>query len=200
MASVDMSLVFRIINCVVAAFMVIGGIGTIIREGFPNFITGIFCIIFGVITAVFEFRLPSQITQFASFMFSFLGRGLFYIFIGCISLNYGALAIASGVIVIVVGVVYTVLHFVPGVQAPSNMQRSAFEESLGYSTRPLEQGGSYPGGGAAYNNGSYPSGGAAYNNGSYSTPATDVGHGSPGSYGGSFPTKTYVSDGPGPTV
>ncbi|KAI9261610.1 hypothetical protein BDA99DRAFT_511898 [Phascolomyces articulosus] len=165
MASVDFSLVFRIIIC------------TIIR-GFPNFITNIF----------FFLQCEFLIIEYM------LGC------IGCISSNYGALAIASGVIVNVVGVAYTVLHFVPGVQAPSNMQRSAFEESLGYSTRPLEQGGSYPGGGVAYNNGSYPNGGAAYNNGSYSTPATDVGHGAPGSYGGSFPTKTYVSDGPGPTV
>lgn len=32
--------------------------------------------IFGIMTAVFEFRLPPVITQFASFMFSFLGRGI----------------------------------------------------------------------------------------------------------------------------
>lgn len=32
-------------------------------------------------TAVFEFRLPAVITQFASFMFSFLGRGVCEYFI-----------------------------------------------------------------------------------------------------------------------
>ncbi|KAI9492583.1 COPI associated protein-domain-containing protein [Zychaea mexicana] len=161
---VDISLVFRVINCIVAAFMVVGAVGKIISVGFPNFITGIFCIIFGIVTAVFEFRLPAQVTQYASFMFSFLGRGLFYIFIGCITLNYEALTIASGVIIIVVGVAYVVLHFVPGIQAPINMQKSAFEESLGYSTRPTDEGGVNPSG-ASYNAGSYP-------------------------------TKTYVSDGP----
>ena len=31
MQSIDISLVFRVINCVAAAFMAIGGIGTIIR-------------------------------------------------------------------------------------------------------------------------------------------------------------------------
>ena len=102
-------------------------------------------------------------------------------------MNYGALAIAAGVIVIVIGIVYCVLHFVPGVQAPSNMQRSAFEESLGYSTRPLDQGGAYPAG-------SSPA--ATYNTGSYNAPATDVGHGA-GQYSSEpYPTKTYVSDGP----
>jgi hypothetical protein len=32
--------------------------------------------LFGIMTAVFEFRLPGVITQFASFMFSFMGRGI----------------------------------------------------------------------------------------------------------------------------
>ena len=102
-------------------------------------------------------------------------------------MNYGALAIAAGVIVIVIGIVYCVLHFVPGVQAPSNMQRSAFEESLGYSTRPLDQGGAFPAG-------SSPAG--TYNSRSYNTPVTDAAHGT-GQYNSeSYPTKTYVSDGP----
>ncbi|KAI8144298.1 COPI associated protein-domain-containing protein [Fennellomyces sp. T-0311] len=163
----DISLVFRVVNIVAAACMVIGGVGTIIEGGFPNFIQGIFCIIFGVVTGVFEFRLPGMITQYASFMFSFLGRGIFYIFIGCITLNYHAITIACGVIVIVIGAAYVVLNFISNVQAPSNMQKAAFEESLGYSTRPYDEGGANP-------SGSYP----------------------PPQSAGSYPTKTYVSDGP----
>ncbi|KAL0080079.1 Golgi apparatus membrane protein TVP15, partial [Phycomyces blakesleeanus] len=96
---VDISLVFRVINIVVAVFMIIGAVATIIDGGFPNFIQGIFCILLGLMTAVFEFKLPGQVTQFASFMFSFLGRGIFYIFVGGITLGYKGLSIASGVIV-----------------------------------------------------------------------------------------------------
>ncbi|KAI7872789.1 COPI associated protein-domain-containing protein [Spinellus fusiger] len=110
--------------------MVIGGVATIITGGFPQFIRGIFCIVFGIIVFVFEFRLPPVITQHVSYMFSFLGRGLFYIFIGCIILNEILLAIASGVIVALAGVAYSILQFMPFVQPPINMRREAFDDSL----------------------------------------------------------------------
>ncbi|KAI9322689.1 COPI associated protein-domain-containing protein [Dichotomocladium elegans] len=141
--AIDSSLIFRVINIVVAAFMIVGGVATIIQEGFPNFIQGIFCIIFGAITLVFEFRLPKQITRYASFMFSFLGRGIFYIFIGGITLNYGGLSIACGAIVLAVGIVYCILEFIPNIQPPSNMEREAFENSLGYHTKPADAGGHF---------------------------------------------------------
>ncbi|KAI8378662.1 COPI associated protein-domain-containing protein [Choanephora cucurbitarum] len=129
------SVIFRVANIVVAAFMIIGGVMTCFAGGFPNFIQGIFVILFGIMTALFEFRLPAIVSQYASFMFSFMGRGLFYLFIGCITLNYGALAIASGVIVAASGIAYVVLHFLKSIEAPSNMQKRAFEEAVGYSTQ-----------------------------------------------------------------
>ncbi|KAI9488115.1 COPI associated protein-domain-containing protein [Zychaea mexicana] len=128
--NVNHSLVFRIINIIVACFMIIGGVCTIITGGFPQFIRGIYCIVFGVVVFLFEFRLPSIITQHASFLFSFIGRGIFYIFIGCIILNYLPLAIASGVIVAVFGVAYVILQFIPGIEAPSNMKRQALDDSM----------------------------------------------------------------------
>ncbi|KAG0181931.1 Late Golgi vesicles protein [Apophysomyces sp. BC1034] len=93
-------------------------------------------------TAVFEFKLPGQVTQFASFMFAFLSRGIFYVFIGCITLNYGALSIASGVIVALVGIAYIILHFVPAIDPPNNMRKAAFDESVGYAGN--SNAGSYP--------------------------------------------------------
>ncbi|KAI8975538.1 COPI associated protein-domain-containing protein [Mycotypha africana] len=126
----NLSFVFRVLNIIVAAFMIIGGVMTCFAGGFPNFIQGIFVIIFGIVTALFEFRLPAVVTQFASFMFSFMGRAIFYIFIGCITLSYGHLAIASGVIIVVIGLVYLVLHFFKKIDAPSNMQRQAYEDAL----------------------------------------------------------------------
>ncbi|KAI8072305.1 COPI associated protein-domain-containing protein [Gongronella butleri] len=126
----DHSFVFRIVNFIVGAFMIIGGVVTILTGGFPQFIRGIYCILFGAIVFLFEFRLPSVVTQHVSFMFSFIGRGVFYIFIGCIILNYLALGIASGVIVILAGVAYVVLQFIPSIHAPSNMNREALDQSM----------------------------------------------------------------------
>ncbi|KAI9301828.1 COPI associated protein-domain-containing protein [Cunninghamella echinulata] len=127
----NLSFIFRIINIVTAAFMIIGSVSLILQGYFPRIILAIICIIFGAITIVFEFKLPGQITQFASIMFSFLGRGLFYLFIGCILLNNAPLSIACGVIIIVVAIIYIVLHFIPSIEPPKNMQMSAFEESIG---------------------------------------------------------------------
>ncbi|KAF1798748.1 hypothetical protein FB192DRAFT_1288428 [Mucor lusitanicus] len=142
----NLSIVFRVINIIVAAFLVIGGVMTLLAGGkypslesinepcFPNFIQGIFVIIFGVMTAVFEFRLPAIITQFASFMFSFMGRGI------C----------NGGFKVLAFGVIYIVLHFFRNIDAPSNMQKRAYEDAVGYSTQvndtpsPNFQSGGYP--------------------------------------------------------
>ncbi|ORZ01032.1 COPI associated protein-domain-containing protein [Syncephalastrum racemosum] len=165
--AIDASLVFRALNVIVAVFMVAGGVATIIKVwsiGFPNFIQGIFCIIFGAVTGVFEFRLPRQITQYASFMFSFLGRGICKEQLDPMILC-----------VVVVGVAYLVLHFIPGVQAPTNMQQSAFEESMGFSTRLADSHPMIP---------NHAAGGGAL---SGATPVMDP---------EAYPQKTYVSDGP----
>ncbi|ORY93891.1 COPI associated protein-domain-containing protein [Syncephalastrum racemosum] len=130
MEKINPSLAFRVANIIVGCFMVIGGVSTILTGGFPQFIRGIFCIVFGVMVFVFEFRLPPIVTQHVSYMFSFLGRGIFYVFIGCIILNSTALGIASGVIVAVCGLAYCGLQFVPKIEAPSNMRRQALDDSL----------------------------------------------------------------------
>ncbi|KAI8393968.1 Golgi apparatus membrane protein TVP15 [Radiomyces spectabilis] len=130
---VDLSLIFRIINIVVGCLMIIGGAGTIVVGGFPNFIQGIYCILLGIMAGVFEFQVPGQVAQFASFMFSFLGRGIFYIFIGCITMNWNLLSLICGIIIAVIGVAYVVLHFVPAVEPPSNMRYETYEQSMGRS-------------------------------------------------------------------
>ncbi|KAI8063820.1 COPI associated protein-domain-containing protein [Gongronella butleri] len=131
---VNTSLIFRIVNIIAAAFMIVGGVSLIISGGFPNFILAIFCILFGLIVILFEFKLPRPVTKLASFLFSFLGRGLLYIGVGCIMLNYLTLSIVCGVFDIVIGVGYVVCHFMPSIDAPSNMQFSTFENIIGVSS------------------------------------------------------------------
>ncbi|KAI8330710.1 COPI associated protein-domain-containing protein [Chlamydoabsidia padenii] len=126
----DQSLIFRVVNIIVGCFMIIGGVVTILTGGFPQFIRGIYCILFGVMVFLFEFRLPSIVSRYVSFMFSFFGRGVFYIFIGCILLNNLALGIASGVIVAIAGVVFVILQFIKSVKPPSNMRSEALDDSI----------------------------------------------------------------------
>lgn len=109
--------------------MVFGGIWDIVDGaglGFPKFITGVYVILFGAATLLFEFRLPPKVTQYTSFMFSFFGRGMFYIFVGCIVLNPGLPPILAGTIILFVGVAYLFFEFYPVIEAPSNMRKEAY--------------------------------------------------------------------------
>lgn len=57
-------------------------------------------------------------------MFSFIGRGIFYVFVGSILLNNGVLRIIAGSIVGIVGLGYIALEFVPSIEPPANMREA----------------------------------------------------------------------------
>lgn len=57
-------------------------------------------------------------------MFSFLGRGVFYIFLGCIACGDNWWKWVAGVVVAVVGLVYVALEFVPSIEPPANMREA----------------------------------------------------------------------------
>lgn len=73
-------------------------------------------------TALLEFQIPQQVARYASFMFSFLGRGIFYIFIGSVVVGDGWYRIIPGTIVGFIGVAYAALEFVPSIEPPANMR------------------------------------------------------------------------------
>ena len=73
-------------------------------------------------TALLEFQIPPPVTRYASFMFSFLGRGVFYLFIGCIILGDSWYQYVPGSLVALAGVVYAALEFVPSIEPPANMR------------------------------------------------------------------------------
>ncbi|KXJ92259.1 Golgi apparatus membrane protein TVP15 [Microdochium bolleyi] len=121
----DFSDSFRLVNLAVGVVMVLGGISQFFFSfGFQSLIIGIYVIIFGLAVALLEFQIPPQVSRYASFLFSFLGRGIFYIFVGSILLNNGVLRIIAGSIVGLVGVGYVVLEFIPSIEPPANMREA----------------------------------------------------------------------------
>ncbi|KAF2226757.1 Golgi apparatus membrane protein TVP15 [Elsinoe ampelina] len=119
----DFSDIFRIVNLAVGVFMVLGGIG----QFFPSFaiqnvIVGVYVILFGLGNALLEFQIPPQVARYASFMFSFIGRGIFYIFVGCIIMGNNWWRYTAGALVTVVGIGYVVLEYVPSIEPPANMR------------------------------------------------------------------------------
>ncbi|CCX07296.1 Golgi apparatus membrane protein TVP15 [Pyronema domesticum] len=120
--------IFRFANITVGVIMVLGGISQFFPLSLQSVIIGCYVILFGLGTALLEFQQPpQQISRYASFMFSFLGRGLFYIFIGSILLHDGVLRVIAGSIVGFVGLGYAALEFVPSIEPPENMRDAQWD-------------------------------------------------------------------------
>jgi len=120
--AMDFSDAFRIVNLAAAVLMVLGGVANFFPLGIQSIIIGCYCIIFGIATGLLEFQIPPQVARYASFMFSFIGRGVFYLFIGCVMIGAKWYHIAPGVITAVIGIAYIALEFVPSIEPPANMR------------------------------------------------------------------------------
>ncbi|KAF6842077.1 Golgi apparatus membrane protein tvp15 [Colletotrichum plurivorum] len=104
--------------------MVLGGIAQFFGFTFQGIIVGAYVIIFALLTPILEFQIPPQVSRYASFLFSFVGRGVFYIFIGSILLADGIFKIIAGSLIGIIGVAYVVLEFVPQIEPPANMREA----------------------------------------------------------------------------
>ncbi|KAK4651644.1 GATA type transcriptional activator of nitrogen-regulated proteins [Podospora pseudocomata] len=114
----------RIVNLVVGGLMVAGGISQFFPVGFQSSIIGVYVILFGLATALLEFQIPPQVSRYGSFLFSFIGRGVFYIFIGTILLHDGTLRIIMGSLIGLAGAAYVALEFIPSIEPPANMREA----------------------------------------------------------------------------
>jgi len=121
----DFSEIFRLVNLGTGGLMILGAITHFFDINVQNLVAGIYLIIFGLCTAGLEFQIPPQVSRYASFMFSFLGRGLFYLFIGSIMLGDGWFRVLPGTIVMLIGAGYGVLEFIPSIEPPANMRDAA---------------------------------------------------------------------------
>jgi len=116
----DLTDAFRFANLGVGALMLIGGIMTF-WTNFP--LVAIFIILFAGATAALEFMIPPQLVRYCSFYFSFIGRGIFYIFIASIMMH-DKIGTICGMGTGIVGLVYAALEFVPSIEAPANMREA----------------------------------------------------------------------------
>ncbi|KAM0716969.1 hypothetical protein Q7P37_006821 [Cladosporium fusiforme] len=119
----DFSDAFRIVNLATGVLLVLGGISQFFSGiAVKTIVVGIYGIIFGGATALLEFQIPPQVAKYASFMFSFIGRGAFYFFLGCVLLGEHWYNYVPAAIVALIGLVYIALEFVPSIEPPANMR------------------------------------------------------------------------------
>lgn len=119
--SFDLSNAFKITNFAVGVLSILCGLSQLL-SGFQNFILGFFVIVSGAGIIFLEIRVPQELFNYASFLFSFIGRGVFYLLIGVIVAHDHILRIFPGFVISIIGIAYGVLHFVPSILPPENMR------------------------------------------------------------------------------
>lgn len=126
----------------------LGGVAKIIFHTnglFEELIVGSYLILFGLVNALLEFQIPPYVARYASFYFSFVGRGirksthcsalgreratdvydpLVYTFLGSITLDAHWAGYTTGAVIGIVGVAYIVLEFLPQIEPPANMREA----------------------------------------------------------------------------
>ncbi|KAJ0289767.1 hypothetical protein COL922a_001967 [Colletotrichum nupharicola] len=122
----ELSDAFRIVNLVTATVMVLGGIAQFFDFSLhrSSWYLSLSPAPRSPPNPVAEFQIPPQVSRYASFLFSFIGRGIFYIFIGSILINNGIFKILAGSIIGIIGVAYAALEFVPQIEPPANMREA----------------------------------------------------------------------------
>ncbi|KAG5944663.1 hypothetical protein E4U53_006836 [Claviceps sorghi] len=130
MATMELSDIFRIVNLAVATITILGGITGIFLLQLQSIILGAYLIVFGLAIALLEFQIPPQVSRYANFLFSFIGRGIFYVLIGGLLFGKQVLSNIAGFVVCIIGLGYIALEFIPSIEPPSNM-RDADEAGWG---------------------------------------------------------------------
>merc|ERR1712169_62242 len=122
--TMELSDIFRIVNLAIGTITALGGIASIFGFSLSSIVVGVYLIIFGLCIALLEFQIPPQVARYASFLFSFIGRGVFYIFVGSLLIEVGIMDKIIGTIVGAVGIAYVALEFIPSIEPPQNMREA----------------------------------------------------------------------------
>jgi len=120
------SLIFKIANILTGALLVAGAVGHFIYHSFSSIVIGIYALAFGAVLIGLEVYQPptnyvTLLYQYASFLFSFAGRGVFYILAGVLLLNHYVLLYVSGGFVIVFGIGFIALEAIKMFDVPPSM-------------------------------------------------------------------------------
>ncbi|KAI8326389.1 hypothetical protein GQ54DRAFT_72723 [Martensiomyces pterosporus] len=78
----------------------------------PHIMLGIVCLVFGLLVAVMELIHWAAIRMHASFLFSFFGRGLFYLVMGCLTLDSAKAQLGIGLVLIIFAAIFLAMSLV----------------------------------------------------------------------------------------
>jgi len=117
---------FRAMNLAVGGLLITDSVGHLILHSFSDIIIGIYGILFGALLIALEVYTPPPnyvltLYRYASFLFSFVGRGVSYILVGSLVLNHDTWVWVLGVLIGLVGLAFVAMEFAKVVELPPSM-------------------------------------------------------------------------------
>lgn len=115
---------FKVANLTVGSLCLIASISQLsyLFSNFNASLLAIFGIILSVPIIYLEFKVPPNLYKFASFYFSFLGRGLAYILLSLLVNFGGVFKILTTLLTFLLGVSYCVFQVLPQIEEPANFR------------------------------------------------------------------------------
>lgn len=119
--------IFKYINLLAGTLAVLSGISQLrqIFTEFNVFIQGLFAIVLSTNIIYLEFKIPSQLYKYASFYFSFLGRGiLHFLLLTLLAHDINTFKFFANFILLLTGIGYIFCHFTSFIEEPDNFKIS----------------------------------------------------------------------------
>eukprot|EP00735_Rhodelphis_limneticus_P009811 TRINITY_DN2875_c1_g1::TRINITY_DN2875_c1_g1_i1::g.6035::m.6035 TRINITY_DN2875_c1_g1::TRINITY_DN2875_c1_g1_i1::g.6035 ORF type:complete len:167 (-),score=26.20,COPI_assoc/PF08507.5/6.5e-29,DUF3784/PF12650.2/0.16,DUF3784/PF12650.2/52,DUF308/PF03729.8/0.091,DUF308/PF03729.8/3.1e+03,E1-E2_ATPase/PF00122.15/6.4 TRINITY_DN2875_c1_g1_i1:385-831(-) len=123
MGTINLNRVASVLSIVCAILMVVAGIIRLTHAGtgtdaFQIAVVGFYLVVFGLLLSLVELRAFAVLTRHFGFLFSWIGKGLFFIFVACLLFGISPFHTAAGVVIILVGIFFICLQFVPSTKSP----------------------------------------------------------------------------------
>ncbi|KAJ1759981.1 hypothetical protein GGF48_000799 [Coemansia sp. RSA 921] len=104
-------ILWRLINIVVAALWIVAAAFHFVDGSFQTVMPGVAILIVGVASIVFEFWRPELILENCYFLWNFMGRGIFFLLMGCLVMGFRVVNYVSSGFSWFFGLLYIVLWF-----------------------------------------------------------------------------------------
>lgn len=117
-------LFFKIANISIGSLTLLASISQLsyIISNFNVFLLAIYGIVLSVPIIYLEFKVPPNLYRFASFYFSFLGRGISYILLSFL-INFGGIfKVLITTLTFLMGTAYITFQFLPQIEEPQNFR------------------------------------------------------------------------------
>ncbi|KAJ2480699.1 hypothetical protein IWW56_002282 [Coemansia sp. RSA 2131] len=99
------SLVLLMLNMVMGVLMLTQGGLSVMEGDVRHIMLGVMCLFFGLFVCIVEFLHIAALRMYASFLFSYCGRGLFYLIIGCLTVDNESAELGIGLVLVITGVI-----------------------------------------------------------------------------------------------